>query len=325
MSRIYELLLELTEPGTPVNQLHLREFSRLLGWQPTDNFTVPNLSVTAKAHLMVEHGLENAAVISFLGRRSYNDLSSEETRALLGVSYNNLVDWHVGVNQNEVVYIYNRMESPKVVHRSEIARSNTDALTNEAFERIVGRRPNPNVPALDSALIDTISIWKRELSTALNYQVDNNELSALFNKVIFVRAAEDHAKNNRQVQIETLRSIWYQSDKTDLPNYIAKPSVLEKFKGVDSVLLSSMIEDFYENRYARFYSYDFSVMSKHALSRIYEHYVSLLSVEQSSQDTLFPKLPNEERNKAFGSFYTPQYISRFFARYIARSNSTERL
>jgi len=32
--------------------------------------------------------------------------------------------------------------------------------------------------------------------------------------------------------------------------------------------------------------------------------------------TLFPSLPEEERDKAFGSIYTPQFIARFFAKYL---------
>jgi type I restriction-modification system DNA methylase subunit len=57
-------------------------------------------------------------------------------------------------------------------------------------------------------------------------------------------------------------------------------------------------------------------MSKYALSRIYEHYVSLLRTQDSPQLVFISDFPEEEKNKATGAVYTPQYIARFFARYL---------
>jgi type I restriction-modification system DNA methylase subunit len=91
---------------------------------------------------------------------------------------------------------------------------------------------------------------------------------------------------------------------------------LKLFHKLDSETISRLLRDFYDNKYAPIYRYDFSLMSKHALSRIYEHYVSLLRTKDSPQLSFFQELPEEERNKATGGVYTPQYIARFFARYL---------
>ncbi|TET12539.1 MAG: SAM-dependent DNA methyltransferase, partial [Candidatus Thorarchaeota archaeon] len=86
---------------------------------------------------------------------------------------------------------------------------------------------------------------------------------------------------------------------------------------MDRETVSALLSDFYRNKYVP-YEYDFSLMSKHALSRIYERYVSILRLEESPQAPLplFPRLPEEECNRAYGSIYTPQFIARFFARYL---------
>jgi methylase of polypeptide subunit release factors len=58
-------------------------------------------------------------------------------------------------------------------------------------------------------------------------------------------------------------------------------------------------------------------MSKHALSRIYEHYVSLLSFDEADRQLyFFQPFPSEKQNKSYGSVYTPQFIARFFARFL---------
>jgi hypothetical protein len=94
---------------------------------------------------------------------------------------------------------------------------------------------------------------------------------------------------------------------------------LEIFNSLDRPTIAELIKDFYTNRNTDFYSYDFSIMSMHALSRIYERYASILKVEETNQLTLFANFPREENNKAFGAVYTPQYIARFFAKYLKQN------
>ncbi|RYZ88326.1 MAG: hypothetical protein EOP04_09650 [Proteobacteria bacterium] len=237
-------------------------------------------------------------------------------------------------------FVYNRTDPPRVVHSGNLTRQTVDLLRSVSFEQITGKRPNSNVPALDTALVQTISYWKRELSASSDVPLSNDSLSALFNQIIFARAAEDHFRTlHLGTRSPSLSEMWADGVAESLPHLLLEftnkyrgvedfisriDERLEVFRLVDRSLLTELLSDFYSNRYARLYEYNFSLISKHALSRVYEHYVSLLRLEDSAQATLFPRLPEEDRNKAFGSFYTPQYIARFFARYLRESHTPSR-
>jgi hypothetical protein len=164
MTHLYDLVRQLTSPliTNPASSVMLNDFAYELGWRPSDQLEVPSVADVANAHLVVEHGLENSAVISFL-RSPWNELSNTQQKRLLTISYNNLVDWHIQVQPNEVSFVHNRVV-PLRAQTFPISRNEIDNLRSEAFEQIVGRRPNPNLPALDDALIATISFWKRNLS-----------------------------------------------------------------------------------------------------------------------------------------------------------------
>jgi len=91
-------------------------------------------------------------------------LSSEERHSILSASYNNLVDWQVAIDGSAVNFVYVRTKVPTQVERREFSRESYENLRSEIFEQVVGRRPSPNIPALDDALIKTISLWKRSLN-----------------------------------------------------------------------------------------------------------------------------------------------------------------
>src|SRR5258708_4273682 len=55
-----------TEPVTPDRRLN--DFAVELGWRPSDSLELPTASSFATGHLVVEHGLDYAAVITFLQR-----------------------------------------------------------------------------------------------------------------------------------------------------------------------------------------------------------------------------------------------------------------
>ena len=341
MQNQYETVISLTsQQALPKEMLRslASDFAYLFGWRPSDLLEVPSVADIATAHLVVEHGLENTAVISFLDQnRKYSDLNLFEQRRLLSVSYNNLIDWHINVEADHVTYVFNRTRTPAIVDEYSLSRQSIDRLRIEAFDILLGKRPNPNVPALDDALIDTISFWKRELGAIFENNVSNSQLSALFNAIIFARATEDHLQRSRTgATDEALLDIWRAtSTKTirstiqqclarfgisDAPDNLISEGELQIFDTLDEYTVSSLFTDFYRNKYAP-YPYDFSLMSKHALSRIYEHYVSVLRLEDSSASPQlrlpsFTQLPEEERNKAFGSVYTPEFIARFFAKYL---------
>lgn len=64
-------------------------------------------------------------------------------------------------------------------------------------------------------------------------------------------------------------------------------------------------------------------MSKHALSRIYERYVTELEFEDTSQISFIPRTPKEKSVLKSGRIYTPQYVARFFTQYL-QANTTPR-
>src|ERR1035438_2511213 len=175
--------------------VRLQEFSRELGWRPTDRLDTPARREFAATQLLVEHGLENSAVLSFIrSPKLYSTLSSEDRQSLLSTSYNNLVDWHVAIDSAAISFVYVRTRVPTPVDKHELSRENYESLRSEMFEQVVGRRPSPNIPALDDALIRTISFWKRGLSAELRNAVTTAQLARLINALVFVRALEDQRR-----------------------------------------------------------------------------------------------------------------------------------
>lgn len=350
MQNQYDLVKQLT--SSPLDDVArrrgLNDFAHELGWRPSDQFFDPEVSGFSNAHLMVEHGLENAAVISFLDcRNRFSDLSTSHRQQLLRISYNNLVEWHISIHPDEVTFVFNRTDPPTVVAKRQISRESFEALRCEVFEQVTGKRPNPNIPALDDALIRTISSWKRSLSAELRNAVPNEAFSSLFNAIIFARAVEDNFRRlelfrgKTNVLLPVLLSVWddvrgarptvgeaiqqaiARFVKGRIPTHLLDAKVLRTFDSLDRRTVRAFFTEFYKNKYAP-YPYDFSLISKHALSRIYEHYVSLLRLKESPQLTLLEPLPEEERDRAFGNFYTPQFVARFFARYL-REELTPRM
>jgi len=335
MANQFDVVLQLTSGHLPESDraVRLQEFSRELGWRPTDRLDLPALRQIASAQLLVEHGLENSAVISFLqSPRQYSTLSSEERQSLLGVSYNNLVDWHVAIDGSAISFVYVRTRVPTPVERREFSRESYENLRSEIFEQIVGRRPSPNIPALDDALIKTVSLWKRSLSAELGNAVTNAQLARLFNALVFVRALEDQRRrltpNGEDLLLERWRGqaapanvrtllsgVLREWVGTGVPAFLFREADLEVFDRLDRDTVQSLLFEFYENRFAP-YRYDFAVISKHALSRIYEQYVSLLRQDESAQLSLLPQLPSEFSDKSHGAVYTPQFIARFFSRFL---------
>ncbi len=299
----YDIIFDLTSrplSNTDRSRL-LNDFAFEFGWRPSDRLDEPVVDDFSNAHLVVEHGLENTAVITFFkNSRRYTDLNHTEQHRLLSISYNNLVDWHVQVEFDKVTFVFNRTK-PLKSFMHDISRDNLENLRGEAFEQLTGKRPNPNLRALDEALISTISDWKRVLSAELNSNVTNSAFSALFNAIIFTRAVEDHFRrthralngNNGFEPHGTVLESWKEYASTNkklsefikgsldkilkekTPNYLIDVNQLKVFDNLGQRTISALFSDFYKNKFAP-YDYDFSLISKHALSRIYEHYASIL-------------------------------------------------
>src|ERR1051325_683984 len=109
MQNVYEIVVQLTSPQPEEGHKAriLNDFAYKFGWQPSDSFTVASVRELANAHLVVEYGLENTAVLTFLrGARRFSDLDFSERNTLLGISYNNLVDWHLYIQAEEVAFVF---------------------------------------------------------------------------------------------------------------------------------------------------------------------------------------------------------------------------
>jgi type I restriction-modification system DNA methylase subunit len=333
----YELIQQLTsEPVSPVeNRRRLNDFAVELGWRPSDQLALRGAEEFTSGHLVVEHGLQNSAVISFLRRPvRYPDLNSYQQKILLNASYNNLIDWHIAVDYDGASFVYNRAAPPNFFsHRRQLSRERTSQLSSYEFDRVATDHPSPSVLALDTALIRTISLWKRQLSAEVRSAV-NEEISALFNSVILVRALEDYHSQSTANAVLSLRQRCQEVGPVSLSRLLTEAvgaltnsklpielfdvSKVKNFDSLDSSTVREFIEDFYRNRYEPYFEYDFAVMSKHALSRIYEHYVSLLRYDEGGQRSFFPALPTEKMERSFGNVYTPEFIARFFAKYLRK-------
>jgi hypothetical protein len=330
-----DLITILTAPHIQSAQRRysLLDFARTKGWRPSYEIEdYPRAQHFANAHLVIEHGLDISAVISFLKvDNPYRRLPPQDRNALVSLSYNNLVEWHILPDPQGVTFVFNRTDPPTESYLP-LSSEKLDPWRAEEFDQIVGRRPHPNLKRLDDALIETLSRWKRTLGPELGQEIPVESISALFNAIIFVRAIEDYRRRGDSNSDQLLLEIWRQKrasklrsiltlsleelEVKDLPRDILNLDILSQFDRLDPATVSELLKDFYFNRFARPYDYNFSIMSKHALSRIYEKYVALLRPRESQQMKFWPEWDDEVTNRELGGFYTPQYIARFFARYL---------
>src|ERR1022692_3689259 len=263
----YSLVQRLTGQLPMVDQARrLNDFAFELGWRPSDRLDIPASDDLTTAHLIVEHGLEYSALISFMRHPNrFNDLTAFQQHLLVGCSYNSLVDWHINVDYEGVAFVYNRFRPPDF--HIVLSRANSSALGRTAFQRISASHPSPDVPTLDRAIIQTISLWKRQLGGVLP-EISNTALSALFNALIFVRAAEDHKRHHGRTFPESglLPDIAYSSATNqlsirrvveaaldtlalrELPSGLIDFGNLEAFQSLDLGLLQELVSDFYRNR-----------------------------------------------------------------------------
>lgn len=328
-------ITRLTQPNLPDDErrVALRSFAVDNGWHPSDEILqYRDTGEIAAGHLLVEHGLDHTAVISFLlDGQPFEQLDRTARYTLLGLSYNNLVDWHLFPDKHGLLRVYNRTKplQTEYVRLSDEA----DAYRAEAFDKAIGRRTNPNVPALDDALLSTVARWRRILAAELGLADDTAALAELFNAIFFVRALEDDTRNRGLSVSTTLRdSIGERPDETigtvllnfleraanqPLPPTLIDTAALSVFDPLDNETCIELLGEFYNNRFAP-YSFDFSLMSKHALSRIYERYISILRPVPVVQKSLFSSADSfvETQRKDLGEVYTPQYIARFFSRFL---------
>ena len=338
MPSAIELVQALTDPALSINdkRVHAASFSREFGWRPNDVFDVPTALPTV--NLVVQHGLENAAMLSFFPpERKLTDIRSEERRNILGLSYNSLVDWHVCIDRDSVQCFYNRVIDPVPAYSQSFDQYDSTALTRRIFDEAVGNIPTPDFLTLDGALFDTITTWREILHR--NLRVHTRNIAALFNAIILARAVEDfqHRVGNSSVQLslrdrvtlsnetlsEAIEHLLSGLTRKPVPTMLFDRAALQSFDSLPSESRAELINAFYRHR-AVPYNYDFSVMSKYALSKVYERYVAVMREEGSFQLSMLPSTQDEGWNKRLGGIYTPQFIASFFAKYLSSLMEGER-
>src|SRR3954453_4078143 len=110
MATAYSDLLRIVDADTSRDNklVAMRGFAEELKWTPSYEFEASFGVDAAGDHLVVEHGLSNSAIISFL-KAPYraSDLDNAQMRTLLAISYNNLVEWHIFVSQTDIRQVNN--------------------------------------------------------------------------------------------------------------------------------------------------------------------------------------------------------------------------
>lgn len=344
MNSYSTLVNELTKPWQGQKEIYnkLERFAHNLGWYPSDIIIEKSNTSYVCGHLFVEHGLENSAVISFLNNtHSFELLSQNHKNDLLKTSYNNLVDLHIPLGDKRVCGVNNLLTNGGILYAGDISLDVSN-LRSEFFEEFIQGSTAMTYKALDDALIDTIKKWRGAISAETFNQLDDENLvlSNFFNAIIFSRAVEDQFKRNhfqdnqsrepflisefyRAPQDATLSDIVLLSLRrcgiSEWPDGIINKSLLDYVGSkISKHIYPAIFNDFYINSYAP-YVYDFAIMSKHALSRIYEQYVSILRIDDTTgQTSLFGQVPKQVNNRNSGTYYTPQYVARFFARYVEK-------
>jgi hypothetical protein len=196
-----------------------------------------------------------------------------------------------------------------------------------------------SLKACDDALLQVIARWKLLLKADYP-KISNRNISALFNALILVRGCEDRDLNRpagvdrallKALDSETgatvdltrilVGALGHTGIPTPLFEFVPKGAV-EPFREVDRATATNLLRDLYAPRDAA-YDFNFALMSKHALSRIYEKYVSLLRADEGPQLSFIAAMPEELTSKKSGAVYTPQFIAGFFARFL-QENTTPR-
>ena len=335
-----DLVYGLTDQRTTLQERRTlaTSFSREFGWRPND--FIEDQGELATASLVVEHGLNSAAVLSFLPEgHGLQQLRVDEKRRLLGISYNSLVDWHVWIDRESIECFYNRTDPPSQTYSRGFDHLDYSGLTKAVFDQAIGNAPNPNIPALDGILLETIANWRRILRSELGSAATNASLSSLFNALIFARAVEDfHSKKPDRVDfpslldhvdrqdvnlIDAIERTIVERNESSISRGLFDRDAVNAFQRLSTSLSHDLVSAFYGHASVP-YSYDFSVMSKHALSKIYERYVAVMQRDEPVQFSMFPKEPEEAWNKRLGGIYTPHYIASFFVRYLKSELSHER-
>jgi hypothetical protein len=314
----------------------MRSFAQELNWVPSYEVQGTFGVEAVAGHLIVEHGLENAAAISFLKAPFRSaELAPEQLRALLAVSYNNPIEWHLFVSNTDARWINNladRTSAPGADNLTLLDPSDLSKVVSSSKldELDQGGELRKSFKACDDALLQVISRWKLLLKADYP-EVRNMNISSLFNALIFVRGCEDRnldqlpgatrallitLDDRRKDYINILdvlrESLAHAGIVNPLSDFVDE-GALAPFSAMDFATAHNLFRELYAPKDSA-YEFNFALMSKHALSRICEKYVALLRSDDSTdpaQLSLLNPVPKEVHQYKSGAVYTPQFVAGF--------------
>lgn len=331
-----------------VRLVAMRQFAKSLNWTPSYELQAPVEDAKVFDHIVVHHGLANSAVISFIrGNARASDLSIHNLRNLLQISYNNMIDWHFFVSQSDAIILNNLEFEGRQRTFDEVMFPGSvgyvDFLSADGFaQRRSTRRKGFRTDPCDDALLSIVDKWKRLIRDDYG-QISNRSISTLFNALFLIRGCEDRHLSTglgaqRRILVEIIQEkgpvvnfteyileAFAQTDVTGDITEFLNIDDLDAFSTLDISTLRRLVSDLYEPREAPF-SLNFALMSKHALSRIYEKFVAIFVEDDAAIDQMsFLRRPLIEKSqKHFGVVYTPQFIASFFARYLKENTTPKR-
>src|ERR1039458_2820415 len=171
MSSAISSLARISDTTTSREQrlVAMRSFAETLRWDSSydvlGSFGVDGVV----GHLVVEPGLENSATISFLtGQNRAADLGPAQLRALLTISYNNLIEWHIFVSERDVRWVNNLVDRRDVDTSDRLyplnGRDFSKYLSASHLDELTSTNGlRRSLKACDDAVIDVVSLWRRLL------------------------------------------------------------------------------------------------------------------------------------------------------------------
>ena len=286
----YSELLRIVDPATSLNQraVAMRTFAEVLDWVPSYGITETIASDVTTGHLIVQHGLENAAAITFLkGTTRSIDIGLDYLRTILSISYNNLLEWLLIISSTDARWLNNLVDyrSRPQSDNSIVVAQNTlyNNVSFLGFASTLASRPvSRTIRPCDEALIRVITRWKSLLKAELP-SLANRNISALFNAIIFVRGCEDSKRvsddfisrmlldqmdtyPDSSVDITAILSSALREIGIDQPlaEYVDVEELIP-FRAIDRSTTLSIFKDMYITQDPGYY-FNFSLMSKHAMS-----------------------------------------------------------
>ncbi len=315
-----------------------------LGWNISDPAEVSAEENIARG--FVDFGFYINGVQSFYletKRVSESINTREHVNQAINYSYLKGVTWAVLTNFEELA-LFNADWETKHPDESHVFTFRFEDYAEVEFERLwMLSRPAMQERALDKyaerygkktrkqpiadVLFKQLIGWRRDLFNNFrayggvfagdSAQVDN-EIQKLFDRLIFLRAAEDRGIESPHLKeltragtsnlFDRLIKLFAQMNGVYNSN-LFEPSQLDALKLNDDLLLRSIIEGLYRSPNFGYGEYDFRAISADVLGKVYEQYLGFKATDPVGKEAVGAE--KSKKRKAQGIFYTPQFVVRY--------------